>query len=151
MEKKTMVVDVKIRSGHPVIGSSGQQEEQALQRQEQSLATIAQCSHLRSDGLRCGRRAAPGREQCEWHYDWNFQLMTGSALPYPEDAISIQQLLAQTLSMVLLKRITPQQGRAAAALCREMRANLARFEWEMRRYQLATGEHPGEVRAPYLP
>lgn len=150
MENKPMVVDVRIRAGHPVIGSPSQQGE-GLQQQEQSLATIAQCAHVRSDGLRCGRRAAPGREQCEWHGDWNFQLMSGSALPYPEDAISIQQLLAQSLAMVLLKRITPEQGRAAASLCKEMRANLARFEWEMRRYQLATGELPGEAKAPYLP
>lgn len=143
MENKPMVVDIKIRSGHPVIGSSGQQEE--------GLAVVKQCSHVRADGLRCGRRAAPGQEQCEWHGDWNFQMMIHSAMPYPEDAVSIQQLLAQTMGMMLNRHITPEQARAAAMLCREMRANLPRFEWEMKRYQLLSGEEPGEARAPYLP
>ena len=77
--------------------------------------------------------------------------MPHSALPYPEDAISIQQLLAQTMGMMLNRHITPEQARAVATLCRELRQNLPRFEWEMKRYQLFSGEKPGEARAPYLP
>ncbi len=146
MENKPMVVDVKIKSGDQAICRSGD-----LKAENQSLTTIAQCSHVRADGLRCGRRAAPNQEQCEWHSKWNFQLMVHSGMPYPEDAISIQQVLAQTMGMLLCRHITPEQARAVASLCKEMRANLARFEWEMRRYQLATGEQPGEARGPYLP
>ena len=140
MENKPMIVDIKIQSpavSHPSPG--------------ENLATIQQCSHVRADGLRCGRRAGPGAEQCEWHGDWNFQMMPHTGLPYPEDAISIQQLLAQTMGMMLNRHITPEQARAAAALCREMRQNLPRFEWEMKRYQLASGTSPGEAKAPYLP
>lgn len=144
MADKALVVDVKVRAkaGDPGIGASGEGE---------ALEALKQCDHVRADGLRCGRRAAPGREQCEWHDKWNFQLMVHSGMPYPEDAISIQQVLAETLGMVLLKHITPEQGRAVAALCREMRQNLQRFEWEMKRYQLVSGEKPGDARGPYLP
>jgi hypothetical protein len=144
MEDKPVVVDIKIKTGHPVIGSSNQQ-------QGEGLATIQQCSHVRADGLRCGRRAAPGREECEWHDKWNYQLMVHSGMPYPEDAISIQQILSEAVGMVLCRHITPEQARAVASLCREMRQNLPRFEWEMKRYQLVSGQQPGEARAPYLP
>jgi len=146
MENKPMVVDIKIKSSDQAICRSGD-----LNGENGSLATIAQCSHVRADGMRCGRRAAPGRDQCEWHGDWNFQLMPHSAMPYPEDAISIQQLLARTLAMMLSRHITPDQARAAAVLCKEMRANLARFEWEMRRYELVSGAEPGKARGPYMP
>ena len=141
--EKPRIVDVKIRQLK--VASSKLEEE------ETGIETIAQCSHVRADGLRCGRRAAAGQKQCEWHGDWNFQMMPHSAMPYPEDAISIQQLLAQTMGMMLNRNITPDQARAAAMLCKEMRQNLARFEWEMKRYQLVSGEEPGEARAPYLP
>jgi hypothetical protein len=87
----------------------------------------------------------------DWHGDWNFQMMPHTGLPYPEDAISIQHVLAQTMGMMLNRHITPEQARAVAVLCRELRQNLARFEWEMKRYQLISGEEPGEARAPYLP
>ena len=141
MEKKQIIVDVKIQP--PVAGR--QPSEQT------DLATIAQCSHTRSDGLRCGRRAAPGREQCEWHDKWNFRLMVHSGMPYPEDAVSIQEVLADTMGLLLNRHITPEQARAVASLCREMRHNLPRFEWEMKRYELVSGERPGEARGPYLP
>ena len=143
MESKALIVDVKAKR-LKVVGCESDDAESALD-------TIAQCSHVRADGLRCGRRAATGQQQCEWHGDWNFQMMPHSALPYPEDAISIQQLLAQTMGMMLNRHITPEQARAVASLCREMRQNLPRFEWEMKRYQLVSGDEPGEARAPYLP
>ncbi len=145
MENKPVVVDVKIKSGHAVNRLSDQQEG------SQSLEALQQCSHVRADGLRCGRRAAPGQEQCEWHNKWNFQLMVHSGMPYPEDAISIQQVLAETMGMLLCRHISPEQARAVASLCREMRQNLPRFEWEMKRYQLVSGAEPGEARGPYLP
>ncbi len=77
--------------------------------------------------------------------------MVHTGMPYPEDAISIQQVLAETMGMLLNRHITPDQARSVAVLCREMRQNLARFEWEMKRYQLLSGADPGEARGPYLP
>ena len=146
MEEKALVVDVPIRAGEREIGASGQAAEG-----KQALEALKQCDHVRADGLRCGRRAAAGREQCEWHDKWNFQLMVHSGMPYPEDAISIQQVLAETMGLLLCKHITPEEARAVAALCREMRQNLVRFEWEMKRYQLISGEAPGQVKGPYRP
>jgi hypothetical protein len=143
MENKPMVVDVKIKQ-LPVASCQLSEGQTAIQ-------ASAQCSHVRADGLRCGRRAASGREECEWHGDWNFQMMPHTGLPYPEDAISIQHVLAQTMGMMLNRHITPEQARAVAVLCRELRQNLARFEWEMKRYQLISGEEPGKAGAPYLP
>ena len=143
MEKTALICDVPIRAGNRAIGRAGQQEE--------ALEALRQCDHLRADGLRCGRRAAPGRDQCEWHDKWNFHMMVHSGMPYPEDAISIQQMLAETTSLVLNQQVTPEQAKAVAALCREMRQNLRSFQWEMRRYQLISGSEPGEVRGPYLP
>ena len=144
MESKALVVDVKILPGHRDIETSGEQKDG-------ELVALTQCSHVRADGLRCGRRAAAGLDQCEWHHRWNFEQMLHSGMPYPEDAISIQQILAEATGMVLNRQITPEQGRTVAMLCREMRQNLMRFEWEMKRYQLLSGEEPGEARGPYLP
>lgn len=47
MESKPMVVDVKIKQ-LPVASSQLPEGEAAIQ-------AIAQCSHVRADGLRCGR------------------------------------------------------------------------------------------------
>lgn len=146
MDEKALVVDVKIRSGHREIGPSGRVHEG-----DQALEALKQCTYVRADGLRCGRRAGRGMEECEWHHRWNFELMIHTGMPYPEDAISIQQMLAEAMGMVMHRHITPEQGRAVAALCREMRQNLPRFEWEMKRYQLVSGEEPGEAKGPYLP
>lgn len=145
MESKALVVDVPIRSRRREADLSGRETN------GEALEALKQCDHVRADGLRCGRRAAPGMEQCEWHNKWNYLLMVNSGMPYPEDAISIQHMLAEAMGMMLNKQITPEQARAVAALCREMRQNLARFEWEMKRYQLVSGEKPGEMRGPYLP
>jgi len=53
------------------------------------------------------------------------------ALPLPEDALSLQETLGRAVDMVLSKRITAQEARAVAELCRIMEKNLARCELEL--------------------
>ncbi len=54
-------------------------------------------------------------------------------MPYPEDAVAIHQILARTISMVIGRELTPQQGQAIARLCKELRRNLPWFALEMAR------------------
>ncbi|MFI5108378.1 MAG: hypothetical protein ACHP78_06000, partial [Terriglobales bacterium] len=52
-------------------------------------------------------------------------------LPLPKDALSLQEVLAYTVDMVLSKRTTGDEARAIAELCRIMEKNLARCEREL--------------------
>jgi hypothetical protein len=139
--KKALVVDVPMptmealaaqRSAEIQAAMRRAEEERALEHSRRQLCP-SQCTHVRANGLRCGRPAAPGMDECEWHFEWYSRFPSLTQMPYPEDGISIQHVLARTAAMVLNREITPAHARAMARLCREMRANLGRFDWEMAR------------------
>jgi hypothetical protein len=74
-----------------------------------------------------------GARECARHERWYSLVPAVFGMPYPEDAVSVQEILARAVAMVMRREMAPEQGRAIAALCREMRHNLRGYEQEMKR------------------
>jgi hypothetical protein len=53
------------------------------------------------------------------------------ALPLPEDGLSLQEVLAYTVDMVLAKRNTADEARGIAEPCRVMKKNMERCDREL--------------------
>ena len=87
------------------------------------------CKRRRPDGTLCGRPVLDQGE-CYRHYFWYERLPSDCFMPYPEDAVSIQEILAQAMAHVIRGRLTSEQARTIVLLVREMRQNLWAFERE---------------------
>ncbi len=127
-ESKLRDVDLVRRPPEPPPMSVPQVVEYRLAPQNE-----AQCTVLLSDGKRCPSPALEGYEECIRHARWNTLLPASPGLPYPEDAISLQEFMARAVSMLLLKRMTAEEAQAVASLCALMLKNLPRCEAELRR------------------
>jgi len=92
---------------------------------------VRRCRRLRSDGRPCELPAMEGYEECLRHFRWHSLQVSVHALPLPEDALSLQEVLGRAVDMVLSKQITAQEALAVAELCRIMEKNLARCEREL--------------------
>jgi hypothetical protein len=92
---------------------------------------VPRCRRLHPDGRQCELPAMENYTECLRHFRWNALYMSIHALPLPEDALSLQEVLAYTVDMVLSKRTTPDEARAIAELCRIMQKNLAGCEQEL--------------------
>jgi hypothetical protein len=91
------------------------------------------CPRLRASGEMCGMPMEPGSKECSRHERWYSLVPAVFGMPYPEDAVSVQEILARAVSMVVGREMKPEQARAIALLCREMRQNLPAYEREMER------------------
>lgn len=91
-----------------------------------------QCERMLVDGRRCSMPAHEGWRECYRHGRWYAALPASLGMPYPEDAVAIQELLGRAVAMVMNREITPQQASVIARLCGEMRQNLWAFQQEMR-------------------
>jgi hypothetical protein len=89
------------------------------------------CCRLRSDGRRCDLPAVEG-DQCLHHWRWYSVYTSMHGLPFPEDALSLQEMLGYAVDMVLSRRISAQEAFAIAQLGRVMQKNLVGCELEMR-------------------
>jgi len=89
------------------------------------------CCRLHTDGRQCELPAMDGGKECLRHFRWHTLYTSLHALPLPEDALSLQEVLAYTVDMVLSKRTTADEAHAIAELCRVMEKNLARCEREL--------------------
>ncbi len=153
---KALIVDVPMPTLETLLARREAEEDALIRRAEElaearrrrALAPGTQCTHLLASGRRCPRWAEPGMDECQWHHDWYSRLPRYMQMPYPEDGISLQHVLAQTAAMVLNREIEPEQASVVARLCREMRANLARFQWEMARMDAAEALNPIAVLKP---
>jgi len=92
---------------------------------------VRRCRRLHPDGRQCELPAMEGYEECLRHFRWHTLHASVHALPLPEDALSLQEVLGRAVDMVLSKRITAQEALAVAELCRIMEKNLARCEREL--------------------
>jgi len=92
---------------------------------------VRRCRRLRSDGRPCELPAMEGYEECLRHFRWHSLHMSVCALPLPEDALSLQETMGHVVDLVLSHRISADEARAVAELCRVMEKNLARCEREL--------------------
>ena len=92
---------------------------------------VRRCRRLRSDGRPCELPAMEGYEECLRHFRWHSLHMSVCALPLPEDALSLQETMGHVVDSVLSHRISADEARAVAELCRVMEKNLARCEREL--------------------
>jgi len=83
-----------------------------------------QCVEHRSDGRRCLWPVMEGRTRCQRHEMWFDEIACVMGMPFPEDALSLQNLMAVTISLMLKGTITPQKANAIANICRVMRQNV---------------------------
>ena len=90
---------------------------------------VRRCSQQNADGRQCDAPAMDGWKECVRHQRWNFIYPT--ALPFPEDALSLQEMLGYVVVCVIDKLITAEQARAITELCRIMEKNLPRCEREL--------------------
>lgn len=101
---------------------------------EQGQVARAMCQERRGDGRSCRFPALEGRTMCAQHGAWSALAVAGGAmsLPYPEDAVALQELMARVAASVMQKMITPEQARIVSDLCRTMQKNLAACERQAR-------------------
>jgi len=92
-----------------------------------------QCATIRTDGERCPRMAMKGYEQCRNHLHWETRLPPLYGMPYPEDAVAIQEMLALALAHVLMERMSAEKARSIVLICTEMRRNLRDVQRELAR------------------
>ena len=90
-----------------------------------------QCIKLRATGQQCRTPAVDGHEYCLRHEMWYNLAPAVLGMPYPEDSVSLQEVMARTLDLLLSRRITPAMANAIEKLCRLMMRNLSRYREEM--------------------
>ena len=85
---------------------------------------VPRCTQRYADGRVCDSPAVKGRDECSRHLRWNAIYPT--ALPFPEDALALQEMMGYVAVCVIDKLITADEARAIAELCRIMEKNLDR-------------------------
>jgi hypothetical protein len=76
----------------------------------------------RADGRRCRYPAEEGGAMCRAHAEWRAGPL--AALPFPDDALGLQRLMAKLLSGLLYGGMDPQKALVEADVCRPMRQNI---------------------------
>ncbi|MFB3917294.1 MAG: hypothetical protein ACE14M_11230 [Terriglobales bacterium] len=86
---------------------------------------------MRGDGRQCVFPAKEGFDKCERHQRWYASVPPMLGMPYPEDAISLQEVMAQTVAMVLNRELEADKALAVQKLCQTMEKNLLEFKREV--------------------
>jgi len=115
--KGPLVVEIPLRRNEEQRGA-GEEEAQ-------------RCVRLRSDGSQCPFPVLEGYDECLRHARWYQIVPALPGLPYPEDALSLQEMMARAVSQVMCKRLTAGEARAIALLGQVMLRNLRRCEREL--------------------
>ncbi len=92
---------------------------------------VRRCCRMRTDGRQCESAALEGYEECLRHFRWYGLHPPMHALPLPEDALSLQEMMARAVDLVMSKRLTAHEAHAIAELCRIMQKNLGGCEHEL--------------------
>lgn len=100
--------------------------EQRLEKVEQVNRLM--CMGRRADGGPCRYPAREDDELCQAHAEWEKNPL--GFLPFPDDALGLQRVLAMLLGRVLYEKLDPARARAAAEVCRMMQKNLERMRRE---------------------
>jgi len=87
------------------------------------------CSHVGANARQCESAPVDGKQECSRHLRWNQIYPT--ALPFPEDALSLQEMMGYVVVCLVDKVINEDQARVISDLCRIMEKNLARCEREL--------------------
>ena len=87
------------------------------------------CSHVGAGRRQCDSPPVDGKQECSRHLRWNQIYPT--ALPFPEDALSLQEMMGYVVVCLVDKVINEDQARVISDLCRIMEKNLARCEREL--------------------
>jgi len=90
---------------------------------------VRRCCRMRTDGRQCESAVLEGYEECLRHFRWYGLPM--HALPLPEDALSLQEMMVRAVDLVMSKRLTAEEAHAIAELCRIMQKNLGGCEHEL--------------------
>lgn len=90
--------------------------------QEHGQLSRIMCQERRADGRQCRYPVEEGGEMCRAHAEWRAGPL--AALPFPDDALGLQRLMAKLLSGLLYGKMDPQRARVAADVCRTMRQNI---------------------------
>ncbi|MGH9669597.1 MAG: hypothetical protein ACRD3A_05730 [Terriglobales bacterium] len=89
---------------------------------EHGQVSRVMCQERRADGRRCRYPVEEGGAMCRAHAEWRAGPL--AALPFPDDALGLQRLMAKLLSGLLYGGMDPQKARVAADVCRTMRQNI---------------------------
>ena len=89
---------------------------------EHGQVSRVMCQERRADGRQCRYPAVEGGTMCRAHGEWKAGPL--ATLPFPDDALGLQRLMAKLLSGLLYGKMDPQRARVAADVCRTMRQNL---------------------------
>ena len=90
--------------------------------EEHGQVSRVMCQERRADGRQCRYPVEEGAAMCRAHAEWRAGPL--AALPFPDDALGLQRLMAKLLSGLLYGKMDPQRARVAADVCRTMRQNL---------------------------
>ncbi len=95
-----------------------------VRRAPAAVPEANRCAHQRANGRRCPRAAVEGGNLCERHAEWYRLVPPILAMPYPDDAVSLQETMARAVALVLAKILDAPRAHAVASLCRIMLLNL---------------------------
>src|SRR3954464_10891375 len=90
--------------------------------EERGQVSRVMCQERRADGRRCPYPVSEGEAMCKAHAEWKAGPL--ALLPFPDDALGLQRLMAKLLSGLLYEKLDPLKARVAADVCRTMRQNL---------------------------
>jgi hypothetical protein len=93
--------------------------------------TGTRCTAIRGDGRQCIFPAKAGETQCARHKRWYAAVPPMLGMPYPEDAINLQEVMAQTVAMVLNRELDADKAIAIQKLCTVMERNLEAYKREV--------------------
>ncbi|MBI2677833.1 MAG: hypothetical protein HYX28_03535 [Candidatus Koribacter versatilis] len=95
---------------------------------EHGQVSRAMCQERRADGRQCRYPVSEGEAMCRAHAEWKAGAL--GLLPFPDDALGLQRLMAKLLSGLLYEGMDAAKARVAADVCRTMRQNLERCALE---------------------
>ena len=72
---------------------------------EPGAESLKICAASRANGTPCSMRAARGKTMCARHERWYQSIPAMLGMPYPEDAVGLQDVMAQVVAMVLNREL----------------------------------------------
>jgi hypothetical protein len=139
-EQGPFVVEIPMKNLWPENepnGAGGTGREEGGERQQifpaQEHKSVGMCTARKANGTACGFKAVPGKSMCARHDRWYRTLTEYLGMPYPEDAIGLQDVLAQVVLMVVAREIDAERARVLAQLCQVMQRNLRDYQREVTR------------------
>ncbi len=97
-------------------------------------ATIALCSHLKSNGVYCASPALRGQPHCYFHSNWHRNYVTGKPAPFElpllEDANAIQLAIQRVIRAILTGELDNKRAGLILFALQTASANLKHTDFE---------------------